>query len=292
MGNTELFDGIGDSHKAGIQIAQPQSRECTEWKERGFRECMELITRLSFGPAGSLSDWYLWWIDMHCGVGTNVTVGCDGSPIEIIKVLQSLRRKYFAIFCDKSKEIIDILEERVKRLGEPREPNKIWYKYDGNRGLLPIVAELIKRLEPNPGYSVGGLLVDPKGTAVTDTPYQEIYDFTAVHKRVDVVWNFNARAFKRALTVAKNNAEKIRNGEHTSIGCWGKSTAQRGFDTLDEFLAKMHKKFWLIREPVGSNNTYVILVGRNRENASESKRLGFYEINSPRGAEIRRDLGI
>lgn len=292
MSDIEISDGIGDSCKSGIQIAQPQSKECTEWKERGFRECMELITRLSFGPAGSLSEWYLWWIDMHCGIGTNIEVGCDGSPIEFIKVVQSLRRKYFAVFCDKGKEIIDVLKERVKKLGEPRKPNEICYRDEGNKGLLPIIAELISKLEPNPKYSVGGLLLDPKGTAVADTPYQEVYDFSAIHKRIDIVWNFNVRAFNRALTVARNNAEKIRNGEPTNIGCWGKSTKQRGFNTLDEFLAKMHKKFWLIREPVGTNNTYVILVGRNRENASESKRLGFYEINTPHGIEIRRSLGI
>jgi three-Cys-motif partner protein len=273
---------------------QGESEPVTIPKEEAFRAALLVSMRLSLGK--SIRQYPLWIIDMCCGRGRN-KVGCDGSPIEALKLVRSYQRRFVAFFCDREKDYITELSSRIVRMGyrpDGREMNggRVFCWCRSNVGLLAKIDTYMSSKE-NPRYAVGVLLCDPNGCSPKyGFPLQEIIEFSAKWRRIDIILNVNVRAINRCVGLGKSDIWMSLPGETAGQTAIRREktiqTVQQDWPvhSLEELLAAFPDRYWLIREPLkSSSDTFVIVVGREAVTAGD-RGLKFWPATSTVGKSI------
>ena len=163
-----------------------------------------------------------YWIDLNAGCGYNKQFHVPGSPLVFLDVMFDI--PYRAWFIDRDPEATEELKVRL------HSHHSVEICTKDNRDAL---VEITRCLPYNP---VGGILADPNTWAYRNgkngngIPVEELRQFCACHRRMDLLMNLNTRVF--SMMDAHN-----RNG-HVS--------RYRDLLSLEEFPAFFNRDYWLI----------------------------------------------
>jgi hypothetical protein len=225
--------------------------DATEFKERGLEAAFSINTRIFTSKFGSRFTY--WHFDLNCGSGVNEEIGCIGSPIAFLKsTANSGCARYFAGFCDVNPAALKSLSEC-----EGVKGNEQCFLFHGdNASLVEAIPDLIGSRE-RAHRAVGMVLSDPNGYAV---PLDELAVLSTQCPGMDIAIHWNSRL------------RKLYRGQG-----WD-------FIDIDEAIAMLGKKHWLIRKPLGSFQ-WTVLIGRNVR-VGEHRALGFHHLDSAMGQDI------
>lgn len=231
----------------------------TEQKERGLQSAFTINMKVFNGLKAKCSfgtSWRYFHLDLNSGSGINQEVGCIGSPLAFLEAARiSGCGKYFAGFCDTNQAA---LEELMKRDGI-RGNSDCFLFHGDNASLIEAFPSIISTFE-KPKYAMGMVLSDPNGA---DIPLSGLEWLSREAPKIDLCLNWNSTQFKR---------NRGAFGDHRP--------------TMEEAIARMNKKHWLIRQPMGRWQ-WTLLIGRNMR-IGEHPSLGFYHLDSPKGQEVFR----
>lgn len=265
-----------------------QSSKATPHKEKGLEHIIWKSVDLSCGWRGSLKDWPFWFIDLNAGSGYNGKIGCKGSSLIALQYLKESVRKYNAFLCEKSPKIRTILERNIFGSKRRRIPCVVpsfghCEILRNNKGALEIIDNRIAEYGEKPEHVLGLVISDPDGPGLPYTPYLELARFLSNKPKMDIVFNVNVRSLcERMDGLSKRYHENpiVEKAANT----WRKHPIKvRG--GLRGFIKLVNKGHWLIRDPVGAANLYVMLVGTNA-NLDISTELGFHDATSNEGRSI------
>jgi len=233
-------------------IKQGQS-DATEFKERGLEAAFSINLRIFKAKFGVRFPY--WHFDLNCGSGINEKIGCIGSPLAFLRAAESVEcTRYFAGFCDINQDHLASLMAR-----EQVRDNAQCFTFHGrNASLVNSIPDLIRKVE-RPERAVGMVLSDPNGFEV---PLDELADLARQCPGIDIAIHWNSRI------------RRLYRGQG-----WA-------YTDIDEAIAMLGKKHWLIRDPRGAHQ-WTVLIGRNIK-TGDHKTLGYFHLDSPKGEDIMR----
>jgi hypothetical protein len=230
---------------------QGQSRD-TEFKERGLEAAFTINLRVFYAKFGARHPY--WHFDLNSGSGINEDVGCIGSPLAFLRAaaqFESLR--YMAGFCDTDAQALRSLMARPGISG-----NRAAFCFHGrNASLIQAIPRIVSTYNDKPQFATGLVLSDPNGF---ETPIDELAWLSQQCPRLDVAIHWNSRV------------RRLYRGHD-----WH-------FVDIDEAIAQINKRHWLIRKPMGSHQ-WTVLIGRNTR-IGEHRTMGFYHLDSDMGRHI------
>lgn len=252
---------MGVSNGVGISDATPYKQKILK----------EIIRKHLYACDGIFKKHPYYWkhylyIDATAGTGTN-----SSSPLIFLETSNEIKPCFseFIYFIDKRKKALEELHQNIKLKLDQEHGNmfpltqkpfawSIQFKKGKYQKVIPNVIHW--KPEPNAVTPEFGLIYfDPNG--VVDLGFLEQISKDSKMKKIDILFNYNATAFKRS---------------------------EKAFDKKEDFICLLHKinkRFWYIREPVGKWQ-WSFLYGCNSECFKLSKGLDFYDIDSARGKEI------
>jgi len=234
------------------KITQGQS-DATEFKERGLEAAFWINMKVFTAKFGARFPY--WHFDLNCGCGINEKIGCIGSPLAFLRAADSVGcSRYFAGFCDNEQSQIAALMARE----EVRENDQCFMFHGDNAALVQSIPDLIGKVE-RPHHAMGMVLSDPNGWG---TPILELKELSEKCPKIDFALHWNTRV------------RRMARGHK-----WE-------FIDIDEAIAMLNKKHWLIRDPRGPHQ-WTVLIGRNYR-IPDYKSLGFFHLDSPKGEDIMR----
>lgn len=235
-------------------VAQGQS-DATEFKERGLEAAFSINLKIFKAKVAARfgNRFPYWHFDLNCGCGINEKIGCIGSPLAFMRAVESVGLPhYFAGFCD----INDGFLRSLMSL-EPIRDNTQCFSFHGeNSALVEAIPDLIAKVE-RPERAVGMVLSDPNGYAV---PLDELAVLSQRCPGIDIAIHWNTRI------------RRLFRGHG-----WQ-------FVDIDEAIAMLNKRHWLIREPRGAHQ-WTVLIGRNIK-TGDHKTLGYFHLDSDKGQSI------
>lgn len=228
---------------------QGQSRDTTEWKERGIAAALSINLSI-FARRYRNSRWAKYQhFDLNAGEGVNTQVNCIGSPLAFIQTVDELNlTNYRAYFVDIDRAIIEALHSH-----EAMSREQCILFHGDNKSIIYAIPELI-RLSDKPEMAIGSVLVDPNGSEVN---IEALAWLSEQCPKLDFIINWNSVIFKRLQ------------GAHGS---------------LEAAIAVLGKKHWLIRKPTGGQG-FTLLIGRNML-VGDHRTMGFHHLQSDLGQEI------
>jgi hypothetical protein len=234
---------------------QQGQSDATEFKERGLEAAFAINLKIFKSKiADRFGDRFPYWhFDLNCGCGINEHIGCIGSPLAFMKAVESIGlRRYFAGFCDINEGYLQTLMEH-----EPVQQNSQCFAFHGrNAALVEAIPDIIANVE-QPNRAVGMVLSDPNGFEV---PLDELAALSRTCPGIDIAIHWNTRI------------RRLFRGQG-----WV-------FVDIDEAIAMLNKRHWLIREPRGAHQ-WTVLIGRNIA-TGDHKMLGYYHLDSEKGRYI------
>jgi hypothetical protein len=243
--------------KTVSQKTKQGQSDSTEFKERGLEAAFAINLKIFKSTiARKFGDRYPYWhFDLNCGCGINKKIGCIGSPLAFLRAAESVgQSSYFAGFCDINEEYLYELMER-----EQVRSNAQCFTFHGsNATLVETIPDIIAKIE-RPDRAVGMVLSDPNGFGV---PLGELAELSRQCRGIDIAIHWNSRI------------RRLRRGQG------------REFIDIDEAIAMINKRHWLIREPRG-NHQWTVLIGRNIK-IGEHRALGYFHLDSEKGRDIMR----
>jgi hypothetical protein len=247
-------------------MIQGQNKEGTPYKQMGFDVIFGMSLKIS--KAAPVAKYTYWHIDLCAGTGFNDRAGCEGSPLVFLRQARSARRAVRAHFCDIERHAVVALEERIAGLSLPPLVETRCHQAD-NKHFLATVAGIIRRTERSPRFAMGTCLLDPNGTKPDVFPLQQLATFAATFPRIDILVNINLNCLRSCL------------------GCHRRG--MKGFEwawTIEEFLARVHRKHWMIRNPIEHpGHRFTMLIGRDKE-TNTCPYSGFHDTRSEIGRRI------
>lgn len=231
--------------------------DATEFKERGLEAAFAINTRIFKSKiVAKHGDRFPYWhFDLNCGCGINEKIGCIGSPLAFIRAAETVGLpRYFAGFCDINAEYLAALMDR----DAIRDNRQVFPFHGRNASLVEAIPDIIRKVE-KPERAIGMVLSDPNGFEV---PLDELAELSRQCPGIDIAIHWNARI------------RRLFRGQG-----WD-------FVDIDEAIAMLGKRHWLIREPRGAHQ-WTVLIGRNIK-IGDHKALGYFHLDSEKGRDIMR----
>ena len=220
----------------------------TATKQEHFKTIVQTHLRIatSIIKKGYASPAY-YYFDINAGSGK--INGKDGSPIIFLKLSEKYNIDFDIVFIEKNKKTF----EKLKRNTWP------WSSFTIENGDNRIV--LPKYYSDSRKLRYGLLYADPNGIPSFDV----IAEISKVpcYSKLDILINCPCNAIKKTRKCSV---------------CYAK-------ETLEEYLIKIDKRFWLIREPY-SKWQWTFLIGTNWDSFPIFKKIGFHNLESKTGREI------
>ena len=238
-------------------ITKQGQSDATEFKERGLEAAFAINLKIFKSTiVKKFGDRFPYWhFDLNCGCGINEKIGCIGSPLAFLRAVESIGlQSYFAGFCDINESYLHALMER-----EPVRHNTQCFTFHGkNAALVEAIPDIIAKVE-RPERAIGMVLSDPNGFEV---PLDELAELSRRCPGIDIAIHWNSRI------------RRLYRGQG-----WE-------FIDIDEAIAMLDNRYWLIREPRG-NHQWTVLIGRNIK-TGDHKTLGYFHLDSEKGQDIMR----
>jgi hypothetical protein len=234
-----------------LKAYQQGQSDATEFKERGLEAAFSINARIFKSKFGDRFTY--WHFDLNCGSGVNEKIGCIGSPVAFVRAAESVGcSRYFAGFCDINAGALKSLSE----IYGIKENSQCFLFHGENASLVEAIPDLIGSRE-KANRAVGMVLSDPNGFEV---PLNELATLAVKCPGIDIAIHWNSRI------------RRLYRGQG-----WA-------FVDIDEAIAMLGKRHWLIRKPQGAHQ-WTVLIGRNVR-VGEHKTLGFYHLDSEMGQDI------
>lgn len=231
---------------------QGQSPLVTEAKQRGLSAAFAINLNIFQKKYSGKPYAKYMHFDLNCGCGVNAEVGCIGSPIAFMNQANAIGiERLSAHFVDSNGDAIRMLMEE----NAIKTDKRAFTHHGDNEPFCSAIPYIVDAMGERKEYAIGSVLSDPNGTKV---PFKELAALAEQCPRLDIMINVSATSFKR-------------NFQYSNV-------------RLDDQIASIDKKFWLVREPIGPWQ-WTIFIGRNTF-IGEHKALGFYDMDSPKGRSI------
>jgi len=230
--------------------------EITEIKQMHFRTILRTqlrIVQAIFKKRGYPLNTFFYF-DINCGPGVYEDENGlqQGSPLIFLEEVQQLDLKYSAVFIDIESENIKTLKSHI-----PKDFSNIHVFCGDHAELLP------QFYNGNRQWHYGLLYTDPNG--IFNPDLLQTFSQQEQHHATDILINCPAAAIKRVKNSPK--CEDCR--------------------TLQDRLAIIHKKEWLVRKTLkGSTWQWTFLLGTNWTKFPEFQKIGMVRLNSEEGKSI------
>ncbi len=245
--------------------------EYTPDKVRNVVEAVRTSVILSNGP--NVRDYRFWYGSLNCGCGETLQ-GDEGEPVSVLKMLRHQGRSFHAYLCDRSKDYVSALQERLWR---EHFREDVYYKVDDNKYLPDIMAAAIREEERSAYRAVGCIVSDPNGPSIKTTPYERLREMHADFPCIDLIMNINYGTMARTIGVGQIKGRPVDLTEK-----WPFTPSVRGI--MSWFKEGDSRIKWLVSRPLGAHknrgaNKYIVLIGRSVYDRA-SPRHGFHPEES------------
>ena len=231
---------------------------CTPTKDAHFREILDVHIRCTRAILAKCEKKYPRWanpayhyFDLNAGPGIDAA-GRMGSPMVFMDLIEQYQMNYRAILFEKDKKSATDL---ITSVGDRAEV------VIGDH--LETFPSYFNRVKKN---TYGLVYSDPSGNI---PPFDLLGDWSSYPSfaRTDALIYISSANVKRAL----------------------KSPTAHLCARLDELVALINKRFWIVREPQAKHQ-WTFLIGTNWIDFPAFERIGFFKTTSGRGQEIMRRL--
>jgi hypothetical protein len=226
------------------------------------------------------------WVDLNAGPGWYGPQYPDGpfsgSPLVALEAAATREFYFRGIACEQDPEVLGALCMSLKTVGGlcPHGPingarvfhssgwQRFYRVFDQSyaQAWPAILAQLQswQRPWPETRHAFGAIYSDENGTV---PPFALLAQAAAALPKMDLIIYVSATNIKRIL----------------------KAGAQGVTGRLDEMMARIQKKYWLIREPK-EKHQWTFLIGTNMKRFPEFAKEGIYHLTSPMGLTFANRL--